>query len=370
VAYERESVATAPLPSAAEPGPDQVSGARRSLSRIEHYELMRRNLAAARDYLTSTFDTLADGWSVNSAEQIGRYVLGQQGKMMRASITVASCAAVGGDPAMLTPVVGGIEYGHLASLMHDDLIDGDMTRRQLPTVWNSFGASDAIIAGDLLIFAAFYALANCRPQVSAERVAWALKAVSRAGIDACFGTSLEMQLTGQIETSLDTYLKMASGKAGAVFRGGSEGGAILGGGSADEVDALKKYGDDLGIAFQIVDDLLPFESDEKTMGKPVYSDLRNRRPTLPVLLGAQRASGADLAFLHSVFADEPADRPPVEEAFTRTRDLLERTGAFDEAHRLAGAYCTSALHRLDRFGDNEGVQILTDLVQIGRDRVA
>nr|BAF98629.1 octaprenyl diphosphate synthase [Streptomyces argenteolus] len=330
---------------------------------------MHGYVANARRHMTSAFDELAESWQTSPVRDVVHYALDEPGKMIRPTITLAACQAVGGDPEMFGRVAAGIEYGHLASLMHDDLIDEDATRRRIPSVWNAFGVPSAVIAGDLLLFTAFHALA-CQQGVPAERIVRTFEAVTRSGVDACFGTSLEMALAGNISISTETYLKMAAGKTGAVLRGCSEGGAVIGGGSPRQIASLRDYGEDLGVAFQIIDDVLPYESDEETMGKPVVSDLRNRRPTLPVLLARDECTEDERDFLETVYSTGIGDGPAAEAAHHRMRAVLRRTGALAGAREMADEYCASALDSLAGLRDNAGVRLLRSLVHLARDRRA
>jgi geranylgeranyl pyrophosphate synthase len=311
--------------------------------------------------MSEAFDRHAGEWPGNPVAAAIRHTLSGRGKMVRAAILLEACRAVGGDAEVLTPAATGIEYGHLASLVHDDLIDGDTVRRHRGTVWSEFGATNAIVAGDLLVFAAFHALAACRGRLPAERIVLALETVTRAGIETCFGEALEVSMAGDVTVPAERYLRMARAKTGSLIRGAAEGGAILGGGSPRQAAALRAYGEQLGVAFQLVDDVLPYVSEAGALGKPLHSDLRNRRATLPVLYALERGGRRDRRLLSAAFAGEPPVAADSAELHRRVREALERTGALARARRLAADYGEAACRALTPLPANEGRERLEAL---------
>lgn len=321
------------------------------------------------------------------AAAVGHSLRGR-GKMVRAEILLATCAAVGGDPDSLTVAAAGIEYGHLASLVHDDLIDRDTLRRNEPTVWHHFGPPHAVVTGDWLLFAAFHLLARCGDRVPAERVVRALRALSQSGLDSCFGASYELTLAGDVRVPVEDYLQMARAKTGSVLRGAAVSGAVLGGGGAEQAAAAGGYGEHLGIAFQIVDDLLPYTTDEATLGKPVLSDVRNRRPTLPVLYALEDCAEDERELLRATYADPPQpgegatdgnagpacdtgvtpDPSDVGAAHERLRQILTRTGALARTRGVAEHYQAASLAALAALPAGAGRERLREIAAAVLDR--
>jgi geranylgeranyl pyrophosphate synthase len=282
-------------------------------------------------------------------------------------LLLESTAAVGGKLASSLPAAAGAEYGHVASLIHDDIIDGDDLRRGRPSVQHKYGIDDAIVAGDALIFHVFANLAECRSTgVPDGYVVSALAAVARAGLDLCYGQALELEMCRNRHFDLESYMKVARLKTGALFRGACECGAILGGGSPKWVQQLAAYGEHLGLAFQIRDDLLPYVSDTETTGKPVTSDVDNGRLTLPVILaykfaGQQEREGISAALSSSVDPVQTLDF---------LRGVLGRTGAVDMAVEMAGKYAEvsrQALQGLPFSPSRDRLEYFAELV-IVRDR--
>ena len=147
------------------------------------------------------------------------HTLTPAGKLFRPILLLESALAVGGDPRLVLPAAVGAESGHVASLVHDDIIDGDDTRRGRPAVHAAFGVGDAIVAGDALIFDLFAGLAECHTAgAPADRVVAALAVVSRCGIDLCRGQSLEAEFCASGRFDHATYLHMVRLKTAALFR--------------------------------------------------------------------------------------------------------------------------------------------------------
>jgi geranylgeranyl diphosphate synthase, type I len=260
------------------------------------------------------------------------YALAPGGKLVRPMLVLDSALAVGGDLSCVIPAAVGAECGHVASLIHDDIIDGDDLRRGRPSVQHKYGVADAIVAGDALIFDLFAALAECHSAgAPGHRVVAALEAVARAGLDLCRGQSLESELTRNPRFDADAYLTVARLKTASFFRGACESGALLGGGSEAAVQALSTYGDLLGTAFQIHDDLLTYISDSQITGKPKTSDVENGRLTLPVILAYESALHWERELIERALCgqDEPVH------ALANLTEVIERTGALSAAKQRA-----------------------------------
>jgi geranylgeranyl pyrophosphate synthase len=276
-------------------------------------------------------------------DTICRYALVPTGKMFRPMLLLESAVAVGGEAQWVLPAAVGAECGHVASLIHDDIIDEDDMRRGRPSVQCKYGVADAIVAGDALIFDMFAGLAECHGAgVPADRVTAALDAVARAGLDLCRGQSLEAEICRNLTFDTQQYITMARLKTASFFRGACESGAIMGGGCAEWIDALATYGDQLGIAFQIHDDLLTYTSDSATTGKPGTSDIHNGRLTLPVILAYEGASvvGRDM-ILHAL-------RSPGDETrgLAILSELVTTTGALAAGAQIARNFAKTAREAL------------------------
>lgn len=245
-----------------------------------------------------------------------RYALLPTGKLIRPLLLLLSAEAVGGLPDGMVRAALSVEYLHAATLVHDDIIDGDLIRRGRPSVPAAFGTDGAVLCGDHLIFTAFGELAAA----AGAKVAAVVAALSAAGVDLCRGQTLESELAGDPAVSIEAYLQVVRLKTGALFRAAGQIGALLAGGSDPQVASLAAYGEHLGIAFQMRDDLLAYRMSEVDAGKPATSDLSNARPTLPVLMAYQHGT--------------PELRAELTE---RLRPGAYRPGTLDDVHRLLAA---------------------------------
>ena len=310
---------------------------------------------------------LGERWQADAGllDAMCAHALVPAGKLFRPILLIESARAVGGDPAVVLPAAVGAECGHVASLVHDDIIDHDELRRGRPSVQHKYGVDDAIVAGDALIFDLFAGLAECRSTgAPADRIVAALDVVARCGIDLCRGQSLEGELCRRMDFDVDAYLRMVRLKTAALFKGACECGALLAGGDDDMVKALGTYAESLGAAFQIHDDLLPYTKTTEVTGKPDTSDIRNGRLTLPVLLAYESA--------------ELADRMAIRETLTGTGDpvlrreklagILGRTDAIPAAAAIARQYTENSVAALQALPPSESRERLRGFAEAAIDR--
>jgi geranylgeranyl diphosphate synthase type II len=236
------------------------------------------------------------------------YSLFPGGKRLRPVLALEACRLVGGRAADALPAAAAIEMIHTYSLIHDDLpaLDNDDLRRGRAASHRMFGEAMAILAGDALLTHAFEVMAHhpSAPRTSGARLR-AMAVVARAaGVRGMIaGQVLDLEAEGRAFT-YPHLLRIHRGKTGALIQAALEAGAILGGGSAGEVSALGRYGEGVGLAFQIVDDILDQEGSAEGLGKTVGKDRRAGKATFPALLGipasrrrAERAAAAAIGAL-------------------------------------------------------------------------
>ncbi|MDT0261076.1 polyprenyl synthetase family protein [Jatrophihabitans lederbergiae] len=296
--------------------------------------------------------------TADSLDAIARYAMVPAGKFLRPVMALTVAEAVGGNPEDVVPAALAMEYLHVATLTHDDIIDGDTVRRGRPTVHVAYGMSEAIVTGDYLIFSAFAAITASRASGS-RAVAESIAVLAEAGSDLCRGQILEAELVDDLTAGVGKYLEMARLKTGALFRAVCHIGALLGGAEETQAAALAGYGEDLGVAFQIRDDLIVFADPAGTVDKPTTSDLVNGRPTLPVLMAYEAADVARRQALSSALARRSANAPEFEEF----RRALIDTGAVARCHETAGAYGQRAIQGLAGLEPSGSVDVLTEIVR-------
>jgi geranylgeranyl diphosphate synthase type II len=217
-----------------------------------------------------------------------RYSVLDGGKRLRPTLVLASCEAVGGDPAAAVPAACAIELIHTYSLIHDDLpaMDDDDFRRGKPTCHKVFGEAMAILAGDALQSLAFEIITGRTKGVAPEIVLEVARRVtSAAGIGGMVTGQVVDMLSEGKEISAETLRFMHAHKTGALIEASCVAGGLLGGGTPEQIKSLSLYGEKIGLAFQIADDILDIEGDRAKTGKSVGSDLRKRKSTYPSLFG-------------------------------------------------------------------------------------
>ncbi len=220
-----------------------------------------------------------------------RYSLTVGGKRLRPILCMAGCEVVGGRfEEAITPACA-IEMIHTYSLIHDDLpaMDNDTLRRGAPTTWVKFGEATAILAGDALLNRAFEVLSEWN--FDCERKVRVISEISRASgmLGMVLGQQCDIDAEGRRDVSLEELLFIHKHKTGRLITASVVSGGITGGGSEEEIGALRKYGDHIGLAFQITDDVLDVVGDEKKIGKNVGSDFEKGKVTFVTFFGVDGA---------------------------------------------------------------------------------
>jgi geranylgeranyl diphosphate synthase type I len=267
-------------------------------------------------------------------DQRGRPVVGRCGKALRPTLVLLSTAAMGGRPSDVARVAAAVELVHNFSLVHDDVMDGDLTRHHRPTVWHVFGAGQAILAGDAMLALAVRVVAESAGPAGELAVEW----LSRCVVSLCEGQCADLVFERQKEVALSECVAMVVGKTASLMGCSCALGALLAGAGAGRVESLRVFGRELGVAFQLVDDMLGIWGDSAVTGKPVGADLARRKKTLPVVaaLASGTAAARELSALYR--EDGPLDAGQVARAARLVEEAGGRAWAREEtASRLAEA---------------------------------
>ncbi|WP_078492273.1 polyprenyl synthetase family protein [Streptomyces yerevanensis] len=301
-------------------------------------------LRAAIDRLAPPMDTVAAyhfGW----IDAEGNPADGDGGKAVRPALAVLSAQAAGADPEVGVPGAVAVELVHNFSLLHDDLMDGDEQRRHRDTVWKVHGPAQAILVGDAL-----FALANEilleLGTAEAGRATRRLTTATRALID---GQAQDISYEHRERVTVEECLEMEGNKTGALLACACSIGAVLGGADDHTADTLEKYGYHLGLAFQAVDDLLGIWGDPEATGKRPWSDLRQRKKSLPVV-AALAAGGPSSERLGELLAEDAkaSDFENFsEEEFATRAALIEEAGGREWTAQEARRQHTTAIEALD-----------------------
>nr|WP_309098161.1 family 2 encapsulin nanocompartment cargo protein polyprenyl transferase [Streptomyces sp.] len=265
---------------------------------------------------------------------------GGSGKAIRPALVLAAAAALGGPEARARAVraAAAVELVHNFTLLHDDVMDRDATRRHRPTAWSVFGDADAILAGDALQALALRLLAE-DPHPASPAAAVRL---ADCVIELCAGQHADTALERRVpaEVSLDEVLAMAEAKTGALLGNACAIGALYAGAGEADVAALDAFGREAGLAFQLIDDVIGIWGDPARTGKPVGADLAARKKSLPVVAAfvSGTPEAAELADLYA--------RPADEEDLDHIALTVERAGGRDWAQDQAADRMARAMQQL------------------------
>lgn len=285
------------------------------------------------------------------------------GKRLRPAMALLAAEALGAGPEDAMPLAVALELVHDFSLVHDDIMDRDDTRRGRPSVHVRWDEATAILAGDTLFAKAFEVLAEA-PAPAAVRVTL-LSDVARMTRVICHGQALDMAFEGQ-DVDEAAYLDMIYRKTARIFETAAMGGALLAGADTDAVAELRGYGRAIGIAFQVQDDLLDLQGTTDQIGKPARSDIRAGKRTVVYLHARANADEAQSRILDAGFGDPRADDAAVDAVL----QVFVDTQAVAHAEELVRQYTDEAIHHLDALPDTPARTLLTELAEwaAGRDR--
>lgn len=282
------------------------------------------------------------------------------GKKIRPSLVVLSCEAVGGSSKDALKTAASMELIHTFSLIHDDIMDKDEMRRGKPSVHTIWGEPMAILAGDTLFSKAFETVLETNTDdIPPKRVVDALKTVVDSCIKICEGQALDISFQGKLDVKEDEYMTMIYKKTAALIAAATKSGAILGGGTEEQIEALAEYGRLVGLAFQIQDDYLDVVSDEEDIGKPVGSDIVEGKMTLMVVHALANASDDDKERLISILQANNEDL--VDDAI----GIFNKYGSIEYTRNIALDNVKSAKKLLDVLEDSEAkdsLKLIADFV--------
>jgi geranylgeranyl diphosphate synthase type I len=271
------------------------------------------------------------------------------GKRLRPILCLLSCQALGGDVQQALPAASALELVHNFSLVHDDIQDGSPTRRGRRAVWDIWGMAHGINVGDGLFVLARLALHRLGERgVPLVRQLAATLALDQACLALCEGQYFDMTFQDRLDVDLDQYLCMIRQKTAALLAASTRLGAIIATDDARQIERYRNFGENLGMAFQIQDDILGAWGDEAATGKSAATDIRDRKKTLSVVYGLNqsqdRPTAQQLADLYST------QGPLSESAIEAALALLERVGARRYAEDMAEKHYRLALQSLEQSG--------------------
>ncbi|AWD23445.1 polyprenyl synthetase family protein [Fuscovulum blasticum DSM 2131] len=291
--------------------------------------------------------------------EVTAHLIEAGGKRLRPMLTLAAariCGYAGTDHRKLAATV---EFIHTATLLHDDVVDESQRRRGRPTANLLWDNKSSVLVGDYLFARAFQLMV----EPGSLRV---LDILANASAVIAEGEVLQLTAAQDLATTEDIYLKVIRGKTAALFSAATESGAVLAGAPEDQVQALFTYGDALGIAFQIADDLLDYGGSSAVIGKNTGDDFRERKLTLPVIKAVAKADAEERAFWVRVIEKGQQNEGDLERAMA----IMARHGAMDAARTAALDWSRRAQDALKVLPENPLRDILADLAQYVVARIA
>jgi octaprenyl-diphosphate synthase len=313
--------------------------------------LGRRDVLGLKDIVRLVEDDLARVEEVFSQQvrsdvrlvgEIGRYVQEGGGKRVRPALLLLASRLCGYRGERAIVLASTVEFIHTASLLHDDIIDEAMTRRGRRSVNNRWGNDITVLLGDFL-YTKSMAMALSQDNLRILRL------LSDVTLRLIEGEILEIERNGNIRVTEQEHLDIIRRKTADLFAACTRIGAVLGEAGEEREQALARFGVNLGVCFQMVDDLLDFTAEEQTLGKPVANDLREGKVTLPMIFLMRRGGKAAAEKVKAVLEDRAFARVTREELVRMGRDC----GALDEAQELAERYAEDARRELLAFEPSE-----------------
>lgn len=291
--------------------------------------------------------------------QIAAHLIGAGGKRMRPLLTIAAARLFDYQGKHHHLLASTVELIHTATLLHDDVVDESAQRRGRPTANLLWDNKSSVLVGDYLFSRSFQLM------VETEDIR-VLAVLANASATIAEGEVLQLAAAQDLATNEDTYIKVVRGKTAALFSAATEVGAMIAGANDAEVTALREYGDALGIAFQIVDDLLDYGGVSQTIGKNTGDDFRERKLTLPVIKAVAQADQTELDFWSRTIGSGDQRDGDLEHA----RELLLRHGALEAAKNDALDWADRAKKSLSLIPDSPLRELLADLAGFVTARVS
>jgi len=266
------------------------------------------------------------------------------GKRLRPYMVIRSCQIVGGKSSNAMSAASAVEMVHNFSLVHDDIMDNDEMRHGVPTVHKKYGMPLAILAGDVLFSKAFQVITDSK--LSSNATTQLVSRLAKACVDICEGQLLDIKMAEEKKIpSQVEYITMIGKKTAALFDVSCAMGAICASNKSRDVSNLSSFGRNLGIAFQITDDLIGVMGDPKVTKKPVGNDLREGKKSLPILMAIKLAKGNNKKIILKAFGNSKVSKKDLSKAVEVIRSL----GIEENVRKQAQKYSEKAEKSLSKY---------------------
>jgi octaprenyl-diphosphate synthase len=270
---------------------------------------------------------------------LAEHLIGGSAKRLRPLLTIAAARVAGARDDACLKLAAAVEFIHTATLLHDDVVDSSELRRGKVAAHLIWGAPASVLVGDFLFARAFELMVEAGSMQALEILARASRVIAE-------GEVLQLTRAHDLNLPQETYLEIIKAKTAELFAAAAEAGAVSAGASAEQCKALRKYGQNVGLAFQLVDDTLDYSGASEELGKNPGDDFREGKATLPLLLAIARTGPAEKAFWDRTVGR----REQTDEDFQRARGMIAETGSLTSTLDLAAEYAVGAKAALADFG--------------------
>ena len=315
------------------------------MSTLPFYEPVAGDFAAVNQLILDQLHS-----RVPLVEKIGHYIISAGGKRLRPLVVLLSARACGADSSEQHSLAAIIEFLHTATLLHDDVVDTSDLRRGRSTANALWGNAPSVLVGDFLYSRAFEMMVALGNMQVMQILANATNVIAE-------GEVLQLSKVRDANTDEATYMEVIRSKTAMLFEAASHSAAVLAGAKADQVEALREFGDALGIAFQLMDDLLDYSGDAAEMGKNVGDDLAEGKPTLPLIYTMRHGTEEQAALVRQAIQKGGTDD------ITPIRGAVTASGALDYTARLAQQHADRAIALLDTLPVSEYRDALEQLAR-------
>jgi len=325
--------------------------------KIMSFSSISKNVKKVNSFLLSSLHG-----NPNEIYEAASYLIEHGGKRLRPFMVIKSCEILGGTLKQALPAAAAIEMVHNFTLIHDDIMDNDEMRHGVPTTHTKFGIPVGILAGDVLFSKAFETISRDSKMPKDVRLGL-VSNLAKACSEVCEGQALDIMMAQSKKIPTEKqYIEMIEKKTSALFAAACAMGAISANTKSKDVANLSSFGINLGVAFQIVDDLIGIIGDPKVTKKPVGNDLREGKKSLPILLAINKASGQKKKAILNAFGNSAISKKELENAVK----IISSMGIENSVRKKALQYSNAAKKSLSSYkglAKNELLSLLDFVVE-------
>ncbi len=298
-------------------------------------------------------------------ESIGHYIIDAGGKRMRPVLVLLGAKSCGYEGNQHIALAAVIEFIHTATLLHDDVVDMSSMRRGRPTANEQWNNPSSVLVGDFIYSRAFQVLVSIGSMEIMKIIADTTNRIAE-------GEVLQLINKNNSGATQEGYMNVIRHKTAILFQAASECGALLAGASAEQQKVLRDVGMHIGMAFQLIDDVLDYEGDAQTMGKNIGDDLAEGKPTLPLIYAMRNGTADEAALLKACIegASNEGDKALADKQLQDVIAIIKRSGGLDYTRTLAIAEADKAIALLDTLADSPYRQALVDMANLSVHRAS